>query len=368
MRILVCNWRDKTHPGAGGAEVYTEEVLRRWAAWGHDITLFSAAVEGRPAEEDLDGIHRVRLGSKLGVYREAPRWYRRWGQGHFDLVIDETNTHPFFCHEWVHDAPVVALFHQTCEEIWGHEMTWPLSTLGRRVLEPRWLARMRTVPTLVVSESTKQSLARFGFSDLRVVPEGLTLPTGLAPVAKEATPTIVHVGRLVSYKRVDHVMEAFTLARRSLPDLRLWVVGGGPEEARLRRQAPEGAEVLGFVSQAEKYDRMMRANAMVMASVREGWGLVVAEAAALGTPTIGYDVPGVRDAIAASGGVLVPPTPEALAAWIVSVTPRWVANPPAPVAHGGVEDWDTVATEVFDAALSAAGLVPRLSVGAGRGA
>ena len=47
MRIIVCNWKDLTHPNAGGAEVYTELIARRWAAWGHDVTLLCASVDGR---------------------------------------------------------------------------------------------------------------------------------------------------------------------------------------------------------------------------------------------------------------------------------------------------------------------------------
>jgi hypothetical protein len=141
MRILVCNWRDLEHPAAGGAEVYTEEVLRRLAAWGHECTLFSAAVEGKPADEVRDGIRHVRRGGRLGVYREARRWYRAEGRGRFDVVVDETNTVPFRCHEWVDDVPVVAFFHQTCEEIWFHQMPFPVAVAGRYWLEPRWMAR-----------------------------------------------------------------------------------------------------------------------------------------------------------------------------------------------------------------------------------
>jgi glycosyltransferase involved in cell wall biosynthesis len=359
MRILVCNWRDGTHPAAGGAEVYTEEVLRRWAAAGHEVTLFSAAVSGRPADEVTgDGVRHVRRGGRLGVYREAPRWYRAQGSGRFDLVIDEVNTHPFFCHEWAGGTPTVALVHQTCEEIWGHQMPLPVAVVGRHVLEPRWLARLRGVPALAVSESTRDALHRFGVPDVTVVPEGLTLPADLPAVAKEVEPTLVHVSRLVSYKQPDHVLAAYRIAARELPGLRLWFVGGGPLEERLRRQAVPGVELCGFVPQHEKYARMARAHALVFCSVREGWGLVVAEAAAVGTRAIAYDVPGVRDAVTAAGGVLTPPTPEALAAWIVDVVPRWMAEPPAPVPGGGVHDWDTVADAVLRAAVAKARPTP----------
>ena len=50
-----------------------------------------------------------------------------------------------------------------------------------------------------------------------------------------------------------------------------------------------------------------RAHVLVATSVREGWGLNVSEAAACGTPAIGYSVPGLVDSIPASGGALVEP-------------------------------------------------------------
>jgi glycosyltransferase involved in cell wall biosynthesis len=351
VRILICNWRDLAHPAAGGAEVYTEEVARRWAAGGHEVTLFAAAVPGRLADEVVDGVRLVRRGSRFGVYREARRWYAEEGRGHYDLVVDQINTRPFFCPDWVDDAPVVALVHQTCEEIWHHQLPWPAAVLGKRVLEPRWLARYRDVPVLAVSASTQEALGRFGVTNVTVVPEGLVLPAGVGPRRKEDVPTVVHVGRLVAYKRPDHVLTAVRLARGALPELRLWFVGTGPLEAELRSRPVEGVDYLGHIPQVEKFERMARAHALLMASVREGWGLVIAEAAAVGTPAIAYDTAGVRDAVAAAGGRLTPPDPEALAAWITDLVPRWQAEPPPPVPLGGVHSWDEVAGSVLAAAV-----------------
>lgn len=358
MKILVCNWRDLAHPAAGGAEVYTEEVARRWAAQGHHITHLSAAVAGRPESELADGIRYIRRGSRFTVYREAAAWYARHGRGRFDLVIDEANTRPFFAHEWADDTPVVALFHQTAEEIWFHETPWPAAVLGRYVLEPRWLRRYADVPTLTVSPSSKRALEAFGLRNVEVVPEGLTLPDDLPLPAKEERPTVAFVGRLVSSKRPFDVLDAFEQARQTLPDAQLWMIGGGPLESAVRKAAGPGVEVLGRVSQEEKFERMGRAHALLATSVREGWGLVVAEAAAVGTRTIGYDAPGLRDAVAAADGVLVPADPTALAGWMGRVLPRWMASPPGPVHRGGVATWDAVAEVVLRRAVDMARPAP----------
>ena len=350
MRILILNWRDLAHPASGGAEVYTEQILRRWAAAGHDVTLFAAAVADRPADEVVNGYRVVRAGNRLTVYREARRWWTRHGRGRFDVVIDETNTVPFLAHEWVDDGtPTIALVHQTCEDIWGHHAPFPLATLGRYVLEPRWLRRLSHSPILAVSGSTRDALVRFGAQDVTVVPEGYEPPAGITPPSKEQQPTVVFCGRMVSSKRPQEVIRAVQLARRKLPDLRLWLMGDGPLLDRLRAEPAPGVELLGHVDEATKHDRMARAHVHLATSVREGWGLVVSESAALGTPTIAYDVPGLRDSTRAAGGVLVPPTPVAMSRWLVELLPGWHARGTAPVPYGGAHCWHDVADQVLSA-------------------
>ncbi|MEU4221298.1 glycosyltransferase family 4 protein [Actinoplanes sp. NPDC026623] len=359
MRILVLNWRDLTHPAAGGAEVYTEQVLRRWARAGHEVTLFAAAVAGQPAAEIVDGYRVVRAGTRFTVYREARRWWQRYGRGRFDVVIDETNTVPFHAHEWVDDgARTVALVHQTCEEIWHHNAPPVVAHLGRHLLEPGWLRRLAGSPILAVSDSTRDALARFGARDVTVVPEGYEPPAVLPTSAKETRPTAVFCGRMVSYKRPWDVIKAVQLVRREVPDLRLWMIGGGPLLERLRAGAPEGVEFLGRVPEEVKHDRMARAHVHLATSVREGWGLVVTEAAALGTPTIAYDVPGLRDSTRAAGGVVVPPRPQELAHRLRELLPARMSEPFAPLAYGGAHGWDEVA-ETLLAAVEQHARVPR---------
>ncbi|BEL07950.1 glycosyltransferase family 4 protein [Actinoplanes sichuanensis] len=344
MRILILNWRDLSHPAAGGAEVYTEQVLRRWAAAGHQVTLFAAAVHGRPAHEIRDGYRIVRAGSRFTVYREARRWWQRHGRGNFDVVIDETNTVPFHAHEWVDDGTrTVALVHQTCEEIWHINAPPVLAHLGRHRLEPNWLRRLGGGPILAVSESTREALARFGADDVTVVPEGYEPPLPLPRPAKDEQPTAVFCGRMVSYKRPGDVIRAVGLARERVPGLRLRMIGGGPLLDRLAAAAPAHVTFHGRVSEEEKHDLMARSHVHLAASVREGWGLVVTEAAALGTPTIAYDVPGLRDSTTAAGGVVVAARPEAMAASLAESLPGWLRAAPAPLPYGGAHSWDTVA-------------------------
>ncbi len=352
LRILVCNWRDLAHPRAGGAEVYTHRVARAWVAAGHEVTWFCAAAPGRPSFEEVDGIRIVRRGGALTVYREARRYYRRIGAGRFDLLVDEVNTRPFGAAQWAGTTPVVALAHQVAKEVWFHELPWPLAVLGRYFLEPIWLRRLRRVPVLTVSDSSAASLAAFGLTDVAVVPEGVD-PVERPAVEREPVPTVVWVGRLSPNKRPDHAVEAFRRLRASLPDARLWLIGSGPMEEALRAALPPGATLLGRVSEVEKRERLARAHCLIATSVREGWGLTVTEAAQVGTPAVAYDVAGLRDSVAASGGVLIPPSPNALADALAACLPRWATAPPT-VEAGGVEPWPVVADLLLRSAASRA--------------
>src|SRR5215207_8254827 len=101
MRILIFNWKDLTHPAAGGAEVYTEGFARELVLKGHEVTLFVSAVAGQPETEFVEGVRVIRRGGRLTVYRAARKYWKSEGEGQFDVVIDEVNTRPFLTPRYV---------------------------------------------------------------------------------------------------------------------------------------------------------------------------------------------------------------------------------------------------------------------------
>src|SRR5205823_5517706 len=108
----------------------------------------------------------------------------------------------------------------------------------------------------------------------------------------------------------------------------LWLMGAGPDSyvRSLHDQVGElgladSIEFLGRLPAEEKHLRMARAHVLLMASVREGWGLSIAEANACGTPAVVYDVPGLRDSVREGAtGLVVPPTPQGLVDGMVRLT------------------------------------------------
>lgn len=307
------NWKDRRHPQAGGAEEYTQQIAERLAELGHDVTLFVAAVEGQPEREQVDGYSVIRRGSRMRVYAEAKKYWMAEGSGNFDVVVDECNTRPFLTPRYVTSVPVVALTHQVAKEVWRFETPLPMALAGRYLFEPRWLREYADIPVMTISESSASSLRDYGLRNLIVLPIGAD-EVERPDVAPSSEPTIVFLGRLSQNKRPDAALEAFDLLRHSVPNARLWMMGDGPMRARLERSLPEGATILGHVPWEERQRRLAEADVLVATSVREGWGLNVSEAAAVGTPTIGYRVDGLSDSIPASGGHLVDPDPASLAA------------------------------------------------------
>lgn len=342
MRILIFNWKDRLHPAAGGAEVFVNSVARELVVRGHNVTFFAPTVAAHPANENDEGVEIVRAGGRLSVYRAARRFWRSSGAGAYDVVIDSINTRPFMTPRWVRSTPIVALIYQLAREIWFYETPLPIAVLGRYVLEPRWLRAYRDVPALTISESSAVSLRQHhGWNDVTVIPVGLAaIPT--TDVAKETRPTVVFLGRLVRMKRPADAIEAFARLRREHPDARLWIVGTGPLEKRLRERAPPGVELLGHVTTEARSELLTRAHVLVTTSVREGWGLNVSEAAVCGTPSIAYAVPGLVDSVRASGGELVQPTPDALGDALVRFFDGNLRMTPQP----GTATWGEVADAV----------------------
>jgi glycosyltransferase involved in cell wall biosynthesis len=314
LKILIFNWRDIKNPAAGGAEVFTHEIGKRLVTKGHTICFFTSAFDGCKKNETIDGIQIFRAGNRYTVYLEARKYYKKHA-GQFDIIIDEINTVPFMTPDFVKDGtPIVALIHQLAREFWFLETRFPINVLGYHFFEDRWLKKYVNLPTLTVSNSTKEDLINLGFKDVSIIPEGLNVKPLDSIPEKEKDPTFIFVGRMGHAKRPDHVIEAFSYIREKRPDAKLWMVGDGAMRKQLEARNIDGVTFFGFVSSEKKYELMSRAHAILVPGVREGWGLVVTEANAMGTPAIGYNIHGLRDSIKdGETGLLCEPVPRIMA-------------------------------------------------------
>ncbi|MDI9644434.1 MAG: glycosyltransferase family 4 protein [Candidatus Verstraetearchaeota archaeon] len=363
LKILFFNWRCWFNPEMGGAEVFTREVAKRWAMAGHEVTLFTSEYTGSKKEEESEGVRIVRDGGKYSVYLKARRYYKRvHPKERFDVVVDEINTVPFMAPKFVEGGTkVVPLIHQLAREYWFYEMPSPLSHIGYRFLEERWLRAYRKLPTVTVSESTRADLLKLGFESIFVVGEGLNFNPIERPSEKEKRPVVVFAGRLKKAKRPDHAIEAFRIVRREIPQAELWVIGDGYLREKLERDAPEGVKFFGRIPTNERRELIKRAWVLVNPGVREGFGLNVIEANALGVPCVAYDVNGLRDAVLnGSTGLLVEPGEvRALAQGLIRILSddetraRMSFNA---LEHSRGFSWDEVASKFLEVLKSAVGI------------
>ncbi|MEU6778210.1 glycosyltransferase family 4 protein [Nonomuraea angiospora] len=301
MNIAIVNWRDPWHPAAGGAEVYAWELARRFAADGDRVWFVTARAPGQVREETVEGVRLVRMGGPFTVYPLVLLWMsvRR---NRFDVVLDCQNGIPFFTPLVVgRRTRVLCVVHHVHDRQFDVHLPWWLAALGRFLEGPvsRWAYRGREC--VAVSPSTVRAMReRLGWrGPIHLVPNGVPgrLRAPRASAARSRRPRLVCVGRLVAHKRVELLLEAVPELRKRWPDLVVDVVGRGPEEARLRAAAPEGVVLHGYLTEEDKERLVSAAWLQVNTSQGEGWGLCVLEAAALGVPTVAYDVDGLRDAV-----------------------------------------------------------------------
>jgi glycosyltransferase involved in cell wall biosynthesis len=226
---------------------------------------------------------------------------------------------PFFTPMWAR-IPAFMLIFQLAREVWWYESPFPLSAVGY-LCEPFYLMGYRHTPVFTISESTAQDLRRLGFrGPITLISIGVQqVSTEIRP--KPRDPRFLYVGRLAPSKRVAHVLRAFARFQSVRGTGSLTLLGGGSRRyreslARLAKRLHIERNVIfsGWVPTPEKYRLMGEAHALLMTSVREGWGLVVTEANSCGTPAVVYDVPGLRDSVRHnSTGLVVPPRPDRLA-------------------------------------------------------
>jgi glycosyltransferase involved in cell wall biosynthesis len=301
----VVNWQDRENPLAGGAEIHLHQVFGRLADRGHDVTLLVSGFAGAAARTRLDGMDVHRTGGRHTFSLAAPRYYRRSLRGlGFDVVVEDLNKVPLFATFWV-EAPLVLLVHHLFGATAFAEASLPIATatwlLERPV--PRVYAR---VPVQAVSRSTADDLVARGLdrSQIVIIPNGIDL-TVYQPdpgVPRFEQPTLLYLGRLKRYKRIDLILRAVRRLADEGIGAELLIAGTGDQEDALRRLASRlglqsCVRLLGHVSEEEKLRLLRRAWVHVNTSTKEGWGISNLEAAASGTPTVASDSPGLRDSV-----------------------------------------------------------------------
>lgn len=311
MNILILSWRGPGHPNAGGAEISSHEHTKGWVKQGHKVTLFTSSFNHGKKDEIIDGIHIKRRGFEIfGVQFYAFFWYCFVNKDKFDLVVDEFHGIPFFTPFYVR-VKKLAFIHEVAKEVWSLN-SWPkpinlLPTILGTFFEPLIFKSIyNKIPFMTVSDSTKEDLTAWSIpkKSIYVIHNGITLPKGLKKFEKEKSPTLMFLGAISKDKGIEDAIKVFSIIYKQDIRWKFWVVGKSEKNYLIKlkliaEKLKIGKKVIffDFVTEGKKFELLSRAHMLINTSFREGWGLVVTEAAYVGTPTVGYNVAGLRDSI-----------------------------------------------------------------------
>jgi len=318
------NWRDPKNPLAGGAERVTRAYLLALVKRGHEVVWYANDFPGCATEEVIDGIRIVRGGGRGVSVWKAWRWYRQ--QPRFDLVIDQHHGIPWYAPWWCR-TNCVAYIHEVLGPIWDAFFPWPTSAIGRHQERwTHWLYRKTTFWT--PSECTRHILEKTGVRNVKVIPNGVyTVALPVLPEKPLELPLrLIVVSRLAPNKRIDHSIRVVKCLVEQGIAVHLTIVGTGETEPNLRQlttelQMDQHVTFTGPLPEARKDEELRRAHFLLHNSLREGWGLNVIEANAMGTPAVVYPVAGLIESTLhdVTGLISEKETPESMGASLIGI-------------------------------------------------
>jgi glycosyltransferase involved in cell wall biosynthesis len=289
----------------GGAERWYRNVGERLSAGGHEVTYLTLRQWDADTPPDLEGVEVVAVGPRMSLYtgdrrRILPPLVFGAGvllhlvrRGRYDVV--HTASFPYFPLLAAALVRPLRRFRLVVDwhEIWSHDY-WR-GYLGRAGGWIGWSVQRlcARVPhrAFCFSRLHARRLEESGFRGSVTVLEGEYAGPLEPEPPGSAEPVVVFAGRHIPEKRVPALVRAFALVHAARPTLRCEIYGDGPERPRVLELVHElglhaSVEVPGFVD-AERVEQALRsAGCMVLPSSREGYGLVVLEAAARGTPSV----------------------------------------------------------------------------------
>jgi glycosyltransferase involved in cell wall biosynthesis len=305
MKILALNWQDLTNPLAGGAEVHLEELLRRIARKGHEITLFCSGYDSSLPEEVIDGIRIIRRGNRYNFNLIAPFGLRKLiKRERYDILVEDINKIPFYTPLFLNLPTLVVIPHLFATTVFK-EINFLLG-LYIYFFEKPMVSVYKGREFNVISESTAEDIAVRGIprSDISVIHCGIDnqLYSFDPTVEKYEKPTALYLGRLKKYKSIDHLILAFRKVLREIPEAELKIVGSGDYLPMLKKLAGklgirDKVDFAGYVSNEQKVEMLRRSHVSVYPSLKEGWGLTNIEANACGTMVIAANSPGLKDSV-----------------------------------------------------------------------
>jgi len=169
---------------------------------------------------------------------------------------------------------------------------------------------MVTVSDIMARKLTR--VVRYTKNRVSVIPNGVMPSAQNGERSDAGQPTCISIGSLIPRKQMETVILAYASVLKAVPDLKLEIIGEGPERERLSAMAAhhgvaESVAFSGMLKPEEVPDRLIAGKVFVLASTSEGRPNVILEAMAARVPVVASDIPGTREMIGANErGLLFP--------------------------------------------------------------
>jgi glycosyltransferase involved in cell wall biosynthesis len=301
--VRVCVIYDCLYPYTiGGAERWYRNLAQRLAAAGHEVDYVTLRQWPRGERPELEGVRVIAVGPRLELYANGRRrllpplvfgagvfahLLRR--RGRYDVV--HTASFPYFsvlAAALLRRYRLVVDWHEVWSRDYWHEYLGRAGVVGWLV--QRRCARVRQT-AFCFSRLHARRLRELGLRGEPHVLEGeYAGPAGTeSPVP--AVPVVVFAGRHIPEKQVPALVRALPEARRRVPGLEARIFGDGPDREHVLELVgqlglDDMVEAPGFVPAEVVAAGLRDALCLVLPSKREGYGLVVVEASALGVPAV----------------------------------------------------------------------------------
>ncbi|OGD63387.1 hypothetical protein A2160_02810 [Candidatus Beckwithbacteria bacterium RBG_13_42_9] len=311
MRILLVTefYSSLTRPiFSGGVETRTFFVAK-YLAQRHQVIVIARKRKGEKRIETRGNLKIYRLGSDvnnlaatvLSLFKRSFFIYQSINKGtsiSCDLVEGSNYVTflPAFLIGLIKGIPKVAWYPDVLIGEW-HKYFSPVLMLFGEIAE-RFFLRLPWDYFLAISKKTAQKLVENGVNNkkITVIPCGVSKEWFNNKFSKFKEPTLCVISRLLTYKRIEDVIKALANLKKEFPKLRLIIIGEGPQERVLQRLI----EQFGLKSRVKFYRQvpeeklirlLSKSHLFIHPSIIEGFGIVLVEAAAAGTPFVAAKIP-----------------------------------------------------------------------------
>lgn len=299
MKILWLAHRDPLNPRAGGAERTIHEVCKRLAENGHAVTILTGGWKDCKRYEVLSGFKIFRYGKNIGPHLALPVFLIK---RRYDVVVNDLgHAIPWFSSAVLSKNNIVFFRHLHARSLPGQVN--PLIAKFITAIEKCYFILYHNATFVTESSTSKSDLNDLGIKDKSIV----MIPPGVDqirfhPSKKTEYSSLVYFGGMRKYKRPEESIYLLKNIIDRFKDIRLFIIGSGPEFEKLTQlsdhmELQNSIEFRGRLSNEHLSKIVAEAWLNIHASVTEGWGYSILEAAASGTPTVAYAVPGVVDTI-----------------------------------------------------------------------